>query len=87
MVYLVDNWPKKKNSKTNLHFPKKKKTKDLALRFFILWSRGRVARQSSAKASTAVRIRSRPQVNSNFLVGIFLFYIDWSALLRERKTK
>jgi hypothetical protein len=29
-----------------------------------IWSRGRVARQSSAKAPTAVRIRSRPQQNN-----------------------
>ena len=30
-------------------------------RIFALWHRGRVARQSSAKACTAVRIRSVPQ--------------------------
>ena len=38
------------------------------------WSRGRVARQSSAKACTAVRIRSRPQETSDTICirGFFI---------------
>ena len=43
----------------------------LALRS--LWHRGRVARQSSAKACTAVRIRSMPQKPST-KCWVFLFY-------------
>ena len=41
----------------------------------VTWSRGRAARQSSAKASTAVRIRSRPHesLRSEKIEGFFLF--------------
>tara|TARA_B110000003_G_scaffold102492_1_gene104730 strand:- start:188 stop:316 length:129 start_codon:yes stop_codon:yes gene_type:complete len=35
------------------------------------WHRGRVARQSSAKASTAVRIRSMPQKTRYCIGGFF----------------
>lgn len=32
------------------------------------WSRGRVVRQSSAKASTAVRIRSGPLIKNGYII-------------------
>ena len=51
---------------------------DLSPVFFIRikWFRGRVARQRSAKPSTAVRIRSKPLVNHLF--GWF-FYLTEKA--------
>jgi hypothetical protein len=39
----------------------------------IRWSCGRVARQSSAKASTAVRIRSRPLKFKSLQFGGFFY--------------
>lgn len=39
-------------------------------------SRGRVARQSSAKAPTAVRIRSRPLVYKSCLIMTGSFYFE-----------
>ena len=47
------------------------------------WSRGRVARLGSAKAPTAVRIRSRPQQTSNILLsigGFFLIFVPIKIL-------
>ena len=41
--------------------------------FFSNWRRGRVARQRSAKPSTAVRIRSTPQTNLQVFLGGFFY--------------
>ncbi len=61
--YFLWTTTKIKISKNYSIFFDEKNTKVLALQLVKKeWSRGRVARQSSAKASTAVRIRSRPQL-------------------------
>lgn len=48
-------------------------------------SRGRVARQSSAKARTAVRIRSRPPDKKTVSrLGEAVFFIAWRPMLAGR---
>ena len=50
-----------------------------------MWSDGRVARHSSAKAATAVRIRFRPHQNSvrNHSNAVFILFCHTSVILRK----
>ncbi len=50
---------------------------------FLIWHRGRVARQRSAKPSTAVRIRSVPL---SFYVGFAILSHDFAPLLEYRDS-
>ena len=51
-----------------------------------IWRRGRVARQRSAKPSTAVRVRSTPLTNLQVTLGVFFMLNFYEKLIKVEQN-